>query len=89
MYIREESVSFSHNEQNKRGKKPNLLAMNQLFMFLVWLKNGLTLELTNWLFDPSKSTVVDSCCCNNMVNKISNTRFNNSFKKSLHILHIP
>ena len=53
----EDIVSPGRNEQTKRGRKPKLLAINQLFMFLVWLKNGLSLELTSWLFDSNKSTV--------------------------------
>ncbi|XP_047141460.2 uncharacterized protein LOC124816348 [Hydra vulgaris] len=42
--------------QAKTGPKTKLNAENQLFMFLVWLKNGFTILHTSWLFKISKST---------------------------------
>ncbi|XP_065667903.1 uncharacterized protein LOC136088155 [Hydra vulgaris] len=40
----------------KTGPKTKLNTENQLFMFLVWLKNGFTILHTSWLFKISKST---------------------------------
>ena len=34
------------------------LPVDQLFMFLVWLKNGLNLDFTIWLFNSNKSYVL-------------------------------
>ncbi|XP_065645285.1 uncharacterized protein LOC136075776 [Hydra vulgaris] len=42
--------------QAKTGPKTKLNTENQLFMFLVWLKNGFTILHTSWLFKFSKST---------------------------------
>ena len=50
-------VSPSCSEGNKRGRKLKILPVDQLFMFLVWLKNGLNLDFTSWLFNSKKSTV--------------------------------
>ncbi|XP_065662625.1 uncharacterized protein LOC136085263 [Hydra vulgaris] len=41
--------------QAKTGPKTKLNTENQLFMFLVWLKNGFTILHTSWLFKISKS----------------------------------
>ena len=45
------------NDHLKRGPKPKHNSMNQLFMFLVWLRTGITLSLLGWLFDLPKATV--------------------------------
>ena len=50
-------VSPGHSEENKCGRKPKMLPVDQLFMFLVWLKNGLNLDFPGWLFNSNKSTV--------------------------------
>ncbi|XP_065679806.1 uncharacterized protein LOC136094126 [Hydra vulgaris] len=42
--------------QAKTGSKTKSNTENQLFMFLVWLKNGFTILHTSWLFKISKST---------------------------------
>ena len=44
-------------QSSKRGPKPKLLAIEQLFMVLVWLKNGFNLYHMSWLFSLPKSTV--------------------------------
>lgn len=41
----------------KRGPHPSLNPINQLFLLLVWLKNGFSLSHTAWLFHTPKSTV--------------------------------
>lgn len=41
----------------KRGPHPSLSPVNQLFLLLVWLKNGFSLSHTAWLFHTPKSTV--------------------------------
>jgi hypothetical protein len=41
----------------KRGPRPSLSPVNQLFLLLVWLKCGFSLSHTVWLFDTPKSTV--------------------------------
>ena len=38
---------------DKHGRKPKMLLVDQLFMFLVWLKNGLNLDFTSWLFNSN------------------------------------
>ena len=48
--------SFSHTS-SKRGPKPKIEPINQLFMFLTCLRNGFTLQFTSWLFNMPKSTV--------------------------------
>ena len=45
------------SSDKKSGPKPKLSPVNHLFLLLVWLKNGITLSYTSWLFDTSKSTV--------------------------------
>ena len=35
----------------KSGRKPKVTAINQLFLYLVWLQNGFTLQHLSWLFD--------------------------------------
>ena len=42
----------------KRGQKPKLETVDQLFMLLTWLRNGLTLALTGWLFDMALFHVI-------------------------------
>ena len=44
-------VSCGRSEENKHGRKPKILPVDQLFMFLLWLKNGLNLDFTSWLFN--------------------------------------
>ena len=41
----------------KSGPKPSLDGIEQLFMVLVWLKNGFTETHLAWLFDTTQSTV--------------------------------
>ena len=41
---------------SKRGPKPKMAPIEQLFMLVTWLRNGFTLHLTSWLFDIPKST---------------------------------
>ena len=41
----------------KQGPAPKLTAKNQMFLFLCWLKGGLTLRHISWLFHVPKSTV--------------------------------
>ena len=53
----EDIVSPGRNAEKKGGRKPKIVALNQLFMFLVWLKNGMSLEFTCWLFNSNTSTV--------------------------------
>ena len=50
-------ASLGRSEENKRDRKPKMLPVNQLFMFFMWLKNGLNLDFTSWLFNSNKSTV--------------------------------
>ena len=42
---------------SKPGSKPKMKAIDQLVMFLTWLRLGFTLVLTAWLFNMSKSTI--------------------------------
>ena len=46
-------ASHGRSEKNKLGIK----LVDQLFMFLVLLKNGLNLDFTIWLSNSNKSTV--------------------------------
>ena len=46
--------------ENKHGREPEMLPVDQLFMFLVWLKNGLNLDFTSWLFNSNKSSVLNA-----------------------------
>ena len=41
---------------SKPGPRPKLTGVDQLFLFLSWLKLGSPLKRTAWLFDLSKST---------------------------------
>ena len=41
---------------SKPGPRPKLDAIEQLFLFLTWLRLGLTLKYTGWLFGITKST---------------------------------
>ena len=36
-------ASLGRSEENKRDRKPKMLPVDQLFMFFVWLKNGLNI----------------------------------------------
>ena len=47
-------VSSGRSEENKRGRNPKMLPVDQLFMFLVWLKNGFNLDFTSWSFNSNK-----------------------------------
>ena len=40
----------------KSGKEPKVTAINQLFLYLVWLRNGFLLQHLSWLFDISIPT---------------------------------
>ena len=40
----------------KSGRKPKVIAINQLFLYLLWLQNGFTLQHLSWLFDISIPT---------------------------------
>ena len=40
----------------KSGRKPKVTAINQLFLYLVWLRNGFTLQHLSWLFNISIPT---------------------------------
>ena len=42
---------------SKPDPKPKMKAIDQLFMFLTWLRLGFTLGLTAWLFNMPKSTI--------------------------------
>ena len=50
------SPSF-FSPESKPGPKPKLKAIDQLFMYLTWLRLGFTLTHTAWLFSTPKSTV--------------------------------
>ena len=51
-----EQVCESLNSSDKKsGPKPKLCPEDQLFLVLVWLKNGFTLLHLSWLFDTPKS----------------------------------
>ena len=50
-------VSPGRSKEKKSGRKPKMLPVDQLFMFLVGLKNGLNLDFASWLFNSNKSTV--------------------------------
>ena len=41
---------------SKPGPRPKLTGVDQLFLFLSWLRLGSPLKHTAWLFDLSKST---------------------------------
>ena len=41
----------------KRGRRTKLKAIQQLFLFMTWLKCGFTLPFAAWLFDTPKATV--------------------------------
>ena len=56
-----ETMQFATPDQEtpqKRGPRPSLSPVNQLFLLLVWLKCGFSLPHTVWLFDTPKSTVI-------------------------------
>ena len=40
----------------KSGRKPKVTAINQLFLYLVWLRNGFSLQHLSWLFNISIPT---------------------------------
>ena len=42
-------VSPGRSEENNSGRNPKMLPADQLFMFQVWLKNGLNLDFTSYL----------------------------------------
>ena len=47
----------SYPQDVKPGKKAKLLAIDQFFMYLSWLRNGFTTRMLSWPFDIPKSTV--------------------------------
>ena len=49
-------LSSSSVDLLKSGRKPKVTAINQLFLYLVWLQNGFTLQHLSWLFDISIPT---------------------------------
>ena len=62
-----ENIKFHDGQNNKKpksypqdvkpGKKAKLPAIDQVFMYLSWLRNGFTTRMLSWLFDIPKSTV--------------------------------
>ena len=40
----------------KSGRKPKVTAINQLFLYLAWLRNGFSLQHISWLFNISIPT---------------------------------
>ena len=50
-------LSSSSVDLLKSGRKPKVTAINQLFLYLVWLRNGFTLQHLSWLFDISIPSV--------------------------------
>ncbi|XP_065665566.1 uncharacterized protein LOC136086992 [Hydra vulgaris] len=50
------SPSYSTPE-SKPGRKSKMKSVDQLFMFLTWLRLGFSLSFTSWLFKTPKSTV--------------------------------
>ena len=49
-------LSSSSVDLLKSGRKSKVTAINQLFLYLVWLRNGFTLQHFSWLFDISIPT---------------------------------
>ena len=49
-------LSSSSVDLLKSGRKPKVTAINQLFLYLAWLRNGFTLQHLSWLFDISIPT---------------------------------
>ena len=49
-------LSSSSVDLLKSGRKPKVTAINQLFLYLFWLRNGITLQHLPWLFDISVPT---------------------------------
>ena len=49
-------LSSSSVDLLKSGRKPKETAINQLFLYLVWLRNGFTLQNLSWLFNISIPT---------------------------------
>ena len=49
-------LSSSSVDLLKSGRKSKVAAINQLFLYLFWLRNGFTLQHLPWLFDISVST---------------------------------
>ena len=43
--------------ESKPGPKPKMKPANQLFMFLTWLRLGISLKFTSWLFNTPQATV--------------------------------
>ena len=56
--VRCDIISPSRSKENKRGRKPKMLPVDQLFTFLVWLKNGLNLDFTSWLFNSVSQMLI-------------------------------
>ena len=62
-----ENIKFYDGQNNKKpksypqdvkpGKKAKVLAINQFFMYLSWLRHGFTTRMLSWRFDIPKSTV--------------------------------
>ena len=63
-----ENIKF-YDGQNKKSlkvilkilnlkKKAKLLAIDQFYMYLSWLRNGFDARMLSWLFDIPKSTVL-------------------------------
>ena len=51
----------SMSPQSKPGPRPKLNGVDQLFLFLSWLRLGSPLKHTAWLFDLPKSKRVKIC----------------------------
>ena len=62
-----ENIKFYDGENNKKsksypqdlepGEKAKLLAIDQFFMYLSWLRDGFTAKMLSWLLDIPKTTV--------------------------------
>ena len=44
-------LSSSSVDLSKSERKPKVIAIDQLFLYLFWLRNGFTLQHLSWLFD--------------------------------------
>ena len=50
-------MNFTYLGLSKPGPKPRFKPVEMLFLVLVWLRLGLTLNFTAWLFNIPKSNV--------------------------------
>ena len=56
--IPEGSSSSAMNKPNKSGQKTKIRAVDQLFLVLVWMRNGFPQSHLAWLLDIPKSTIL-------------------------------